>query len=44
MINTKRKLTEIYVKHTGKDFESLTLAMDRDKYMSAEDAKAFGLR
>src|SRR5580704_6420891 len=43
MINTKRKLTEIYVKHTGKDFESLTAAMDRDKYMSAEDAQEYGL-
>lgn len=43
MIATKRKLTEIYVKHTGKDFESLTVAMDRDKYMSAEDAVQFGL-
>jgi ATP-dependent Clp protease protease subunit len=43
MINTKRRLTEIYVKHTGKDFEALTLAMDRDKYMSAEDAQSFGL-
>ena len=43
MINTKRKLTEIYVRHTGKDFESLTAAMDRDNYMSADEAKDYGL-
>jgi ATP-dependent Clp protease protease subunit len=43
MIATKRKLTEIYQKHTGRDFDFLTAAMDRDKYMSAEESKDFGL-
>jgi ATP-dependent Clp protease, protease subunit len=43
MINTKNKLTDIYVRHTGKDFETLTKAMDRDNYMSAQDALSFGL-
>lgn len=43
MINTKRKLTEIYVKHTGKNFDELTAAMDRDRYMGAEESKEFGL-
>jgi len=43
MIATKRKLTEIYVRHTGKDFESLTSAMDRDNYMSAEEAQEYGI-
>jgi ATP-dependent Clp protease protease subunit len=43
MIATKRKLTEIYVRHTGKDFESLTQAMDRDNYMSAEEAQEYGI-
>ncbi len=43
MINTKRRLTEIYVKHTGQSFEKLTEAMDRDNYLSAEDSKDFGL-
>lgn len=43
MINTKRKLTEIYVKHTGKDFDLLAQMMERDKFMSAEEAKDFGL-
>lgn len=43
MINTKRKLTDIYVKHTGRDFDFLTQAMDRDRYLTAEESKEFGL-
>jgi len=43
MINTKRRLTEIYAKHTGKTYEELTSAMDRDRYLTAEEAKEYGL-
>lgn len=43
MINTKRRLTEIYQTHTGKDFATLEQNMDRDYYLSAEEAKDFGL-
>ena len=43
MINTKRRLTEIYATHTGKELAFLSKAMDRDNYMSAENAKEFGL-
>lgn len=43
MIRTKNKLTDIYVEHTGRDFEELTRAMDRDNFMSAQEAKDFGL-
>lgn len=43
MINTKRRLTEIYQRHTGKDYAFLDHAMDRDNFMSAEDAQAFGI-
>ena len=39
----KKKLTDIYVKHTKRSFEELTQVMDRDRYMSAEEAKEFGL-
>lgn len=41
----KKRLTEIYVKHnsTGKTFETLEQDMDRDKFMSAEEAVAYGL-
>jgi len=43
MVATKRTLTEIYVKHTGRDFDYLTAAMDRDRYLSAAESKEFGL-
>lgn len=43
MINTKRKLTEIYAQHTGMSFEDLTKAMDRDRYLTAEESKTYGL-
>jgi len=43
MINTKKRLTELYATHTGKDYDFLSNAMDRDYFMSAEEAKEFGL-
>lgn len=43
MINMKKRLTEIYVNHTGKDYATLDAAMDRDYYMSAEEAKNYGI-
>ncbi len=43
MMRTKKNLTEIYVNHTGRSFEELDKAMDRDNYMSPEQAKEFGL-
>jgi ATP-dependent Clp protease protease subunit len=39
----KRRLNEIYVKHTGNDLASVEAALERDNFMSAEDAKAWGL-
>ena len=43
MALTKKKLVEIYAKHTGKDIKTLTEAMERDYYMSAEEALDFNL-
>jgi ATP-dependent Clp protease protease subunit len=43
LVKTKNKLTDIYVKHTGKDFDFLAKTMERDYFMSAEETKAFGL-
>ena len=43
IINTKRILTEIYMKHTGQKYEELEKAMDRDNFMSAKEAVAYGL-
>ena len=41
----KKNLTEIYVKHNsaGKTFDQLTTDMERDNFMSAEQAVAYGL-
>jgi ATP-dependent Clp protease protease subunit len=43
IIKTKRRLNEIYVKHTGRTYEEVEKTLDRDHFMSAEEAKAFGL-
>lgn len=43
MINTKRRLTEIYQTHTGRDYKSLEKSLDRDFFMSAPEAQEFGL-
>ena len=36
-------LNNLYVKHTGKDIDTIERAMERDKFMSAEEAQEFGL-
>ena len=43
LIRTKAKMNEILAKHTGQDIHVLEKATDRDNYLSAEDAKKFGL-
>jgi ATP-dependent Clp protease, protease subunit len=45
ILKMKKYLTEIYVKHNtaGKTFEQLTADMERDNFMSAEEAVAYGL-
>ena len=39
----KDKLTALYQKHTGQEIERLILDMDRDNFMSAEEAVQYGL-
>ena len=39
----KKRLNEIYSKHTGKSVDEIKLALERDNFMSAENAKTFGL-
>ncbi|MBS7538497.1 ATP-dependent Clp protease proteolytic subunit [Ancylobacter lacus] len=39
----KRRLNEIYVKHTGQDLKAVEDALERDNFMTADAAKAFGL-
>ena len=43
ILDLKRRLNEIYVKHTGQDYETIESKLDRDTFMTAEDAKAFGI-
>jgi len=39
----RARLNKIYQKHTGRTLEEIEAIVDRDKYMVAEDAKAFGI-
>ena len=39
----KKRLNEIYVHHTGQDFETIEKALERDNFMTAEMAKDFGI-
>jgi ATP-dependent Clp protease protease subunit len=43
IIKMKRRLNEIYVRHTGKDYETIEKTLDRDYFLTAEEAKDFGL-
>ena len=43
IIKSKQILTGIIAKHTGQDIEQVRLDSERDKYFSAEEAKAYGL-
>ncbi len=43
IIETKRRLNNIYVKHTGQDYEAIERKLDRDSFMTAEQAQEFGI-
>src|ERR1700710_1771911 len=43
IMKIKRRLNEIYVKHTGRDYDTIDRTLDRDHFMSAEEAKSFGI-
>jgi len=43
IINLRQRLNEIYAHHTGQSLETIENAMERDKFMTPEDAKSFGL-
>jgi ATP-dependent Clp protease protease subunit len=40
---TKKRLNEIYMRHTGQTLEAIEKTLDRDTFMTAEQAKAFGI-
>lgn len=39
---TRERMYQLYVKHTGQDYETVRQAMDRDKWMTPEEAKEWG--
>jgi ATP-dependent Clp protease protease subunit len=43
IIKMKRRLNEIYVKHTGKPYEVIERTLDRDFFQTAQEAKDFGI-
>ncbi|MFM8682038.1 MAG: ATP-dependent Clp endopeptidase proteolytic subunit ClpP [Alphaproteobacteria bacterium] len=43
ILNLRKRLNEIYVRHTGQPIEAIEQALERDKFLSPDDAKAFGL-
>ncbi len=43
IIRTRSRLNDIYVQHTGQTLEVIEDAMERDKFLDAEEAKQFGL-
>jgi ATP-dependent Clp protease protease subunit len=43
LLRWKKQLTEIYVNNTGKAFDILTADMERDKFMTPDEAVAYGL-
>ncbi len=43
ILKLRERLNSIYVKHTGRPLAEIEAIMDRDRFMSADEAKAFGL-
>ncbi|MGH1420368.1 MAG: ATP-dependent Clp protease proteolytic subunit [Hyphomonas sp.] len=43
IIDLKRRLNNIYVTHTGQDYDTIERKLDRDTFLTAEDARDFGI-
>ena len=43
ILNLKKRLNEIYVKHTGQPLKKIEDALERDTFLTAEAAKDFGI-
>ena len=43
ILTLRKRLNEIYVRHTGQTLEAIEGKLERDSYMSAEEAREFGL-
>jgi ATP-dependent Clp protease protease subunit len=43
IIKMKRRLNEVYVKHTGQPYAKIESTLDRDHFMTADESREFGL-
>ena len=43
IMKMKKRLNEVYVKHTGQDYDTIEKTLDRDHFMTAEETMEFGL-
>ncbi|WP_040485537.1 ATP-dependent Clp protease proteolytic subunit [Lutibaculum baratangense] len=43
ILKIKRRLNEIYVRHTGQDYDRIERTLDRDHFMTAQEANEFGI-
>ena len=43
IVKTKEQINQILAKHTGQSYDAIVKDTDRDNFMSAEEAKAYGL-
>jgi ATP-dependent Clp protease protease subunit len=43
IVKMKRRLNEVYVKHTGQTYETIERTLDRDHFMTADEAQKFGI-
>jgi ATP-dependent Clp protease protease subunit len=43
IIKMKRRLNEVYVKHSGQPYETIEKTLDRDYFMTAEQSRDFGI-
>jgi ATP-dependent Clp protease protease subunit len=43
ILATRARLNQIYVKHTGQALETIEKTLERDRFMSAEEAQSFGI-
>jgi ATP-dependent Clp protease, protease subunit len=43
ILRIRKRMTELYAQYTGKPFEEIEKALDRDTFLEADEAKAFGI-
>ena len=43
IVKIKRRLNELYVKHTGQEYDTIEKTLDRDHFMNADEAREFGI-